>query len=188
MASLLLPVFTSIQPYAFDSAMRHTMRQRACVFLGRQTRELAAARLGKRGLERPIRFRDGDGARPDSEVASQIERIVHRVVGGVRARHEHAVHAIRAQRVRTHHGDQTRVHAARQPDDDVGESSVVHEAFERVHAETIPFAILHDSLFLHHHLADPPISARSAKVPEIARFASCAARSASPFREACFRT
>ena len=138
--------------------------------LGRQTRELAAARLGKRGLERPIRFRDGDGARPDSEVASQIERIVHRVVGGVRARHEHAVHAIRAQRVRTHHGDQTRVHAARQPDDDVGESSVVHEAFERVHAETIPFAILHDSLFLHHHLADPPMSARSAKVPEIAPF------------------
>ena len=32
MASLLLPVFTSIQPCAFDNAMRHTMRQRAWVF------------------------------------------------------------------------------------------------------------------------------------------------------------
>ena len=31
-ASLLLPVFTSIQPCAFDSAMRHTIRQRAWVF------------------------------------------------------------------------------------------------------------------------------------------------------------
>ncbi len=32
MASLLLLVLTSIQPCAFDSAIRHTMRQRACVF------------------------------------------------------------------------------------------------------------------------------------------------------------
>ena len=32
MASLLLPVFTNIHPYVFDSAMRHIMRQRAWVF------------------------------------------------------------------------------------------------------------------------------------------------------------
>ena len=32
MASLLLPVFTIIQPYLLESAIRHTMRQRAWVF------------------------------------------------------------------------------------------------------------------------------------------------------------
>lgn len=107
MASALLPQFTSIQPYAFDSAMR--AHHAAAFAQASQHPESLPPHARQRGLERPMVPRWRLCNRIPRLRARSSALLVHRVVSvECRIGMSIAVHAIRAQRVlRTHHGDQT---------------------------------------------------------------------------------
>ena len=81
--------------------------------LGGKPRQPPAARVGEHRGERLIGLLDRDGARLDAQVARQLLGVGDGVVGGIRARQQHAVHVIGSERIDAHRGDQARIDAAR---------------------------------------------------------------------------
>lgn len=66
-ASDLLPVFSMSQPWAFESAMRHTIRQRAWVFSAARPESAPPQARGEHGLEGLEGLADGHGDVGDAE-------------------------------------------------------------------------------------------------------------------------
>ena len=102
--------------------------------LGRKPRERTAARGCKRPRERLKRLHDRHGVRVDAQVARKHLGVLHGMRTGIGTRQQHAVHVVDPQRVDAHHRRKTGIHAARQPDDRIGEPRALHERTQRFHA------------------------------------------------------
>lgn len=105
MDSLRLPVFTSIQPLALESAMSTTVRAARLRVLRHRARKLAAARTAQHRLERLERLADGHDVRLDAQVVRQLARIVQGMLRGIGAGKHDAVHVIGAEHVGAQDGD-----------------------------------------------------------------------------------
>ena len=100
MDSLRLPVFTSIQPLALESAMSTTVRQRACVFS-----DAVPESLPQPERRSTASLADGHDVRLDAQVVRQLAGIVQGMLRGIGAGKHDAVHMIGTEHVSAQDGD-----------------------------------------------------------------------------------
>ena len=127
--------------------------------LGGEPRKLSPARLGKHALERLERLENRDGLRAYAEVIGQILGVFDRMLARVRSRKQYAVHALGAERIDRHHGNDGRIDTARKPNDHIGEPGVIGVLPERRYARFVHFLRLHAPAFPRRKLqtaAQPP--------------------------------
>ena len=188
MASLLLPVFTSIQPYAFDSAMRHTMRQRACVFSAANPASLpphasasaaSNARYGSAMETVRVRIPRLRARSSASSTEWSVEYGPGISTPCTRSAPSASAH-ITATKLESMPPDNPMTTSENPASSMKPLSAFTQRRYRSLFSTTPSSSIIISQI--HQCQREAP------RCPRSPRFASCAARSASPFREACFRT